>query len=147
MAITIGTHLGSVQITGVLGRGGMGEVYRGRDTKLKRDVAIKILPEEFSSDPERIARFHREARAIAALNHANIAAIHELGESGTTKFLVLELVEGDTLAQRIQRGPLPVEEALNIARQIAMPSPPRTKKASFTAISSPPISRSRLKVR
>src|SRR5437870_6806636 len=96
----------------------MGEVYRARDTKLKRDVAIKILPEEFSLDPERIARFHREARAIAALNHANIAAIHELGETRTTKFLVLELVEGDTLAQRIQRGPLPVEEALNIARQI-----------------------------
>src|SRR5438094_4103062 len=96
----------------------MGEVYRARDTKLKRDVAIKILPEEFSLDPERIARFHREARAIAALNHANIAAIHELGETRTTKFLVLELVEGDTLAQRIQRGPLPVEEALTIARQI-----------------------------
>jgi len=96
----------------------MGEVYRARDTKLKRDVAIKILPEEFSLDPERIARFHREARAIAALNHANIAAIHELGETRTTKFLVLELVEGDTLAERIQGGPLPVNEALNIARQI-----------------------------
>src|SRR2546425_1032016 len=96
----------------------MGEVYRARDTKLKRDVAIKILPEEFSRDPERIARFHREARAIAALNHANIAAIHELWEPRTTNFLVLERVEGDTLAERIQRGPLPVEEALNIARQI-----------------------------
>ncbi len=118
MSIAIGTKLGSHEITGVLGRGGMGEVYRARDTKLKRDVAIKILPEEFSLDPERIARFHREARAIAALNHANIAAIHELGETRTTKFLVLELVEGDTLAQRIQRGPLPLEEALNIARQI-----------------------------
>ena len=98
MSIAIGTKLGSHEITGVLGRGGMGEVYRARDTKLKRDVAIKILPEEFSLDPERIARFHREARAIAALNHANIAAIHELGETRTTKFLVLELVEGDTLA-------------------------------------------------
>ena len=118
MSIAIGTKLGAHEITGVLGRGGMGEVYRARDTKLKRDVAIKILPEEFSLDPERIARFHREARAIAALNHANIAAIHELGETRTTKFLVLELVEGDTLAQRIQRGPLPLEEALNIARQI-----------------------------
>jgi len=118
LSIAIGTKLGSHEITGVLGRGGMGEVYRARDTKLKRDVAIKILPEEFSLDPERIARFHREARAIAALNHANIAAIHELGETRTTKFLVLELVEGDTLAQRIQRGPLPLEEALNIARQI-----------------------------
>jgi len=118
LSIAIGTKLGAHEITGVLGRGGMGEVYRARDTKLKRDVAIKILPEEFSSDPERIARFHREARAIAALNHANIAAIHELGETRTTKFLVLELIEGDTLAERIQRGPLPVEEALNIARQI-----------------------------
>jgi len=118
LSIAIGTKLGSHEITGVLGRGGMGEVYRARDTKLKRDVAIKILPEEFSLDPERIARFHREARAIAALNHANIAAIHELGETRTTKFIVLELVEGDTLAQRIRRGPLPVEEALNIARQI-----------------------------
>src|SRR5881392_4208168 len=106
---TIPQTLGSFEVLSIVGRGGVGEVYRARDTKLKRDVAIKILPEEFSRDPERIARFHREARAIAALNHANIAAIHELGETRTTKFLVLELVEGDTLAQHIQRGPLPVE--------------------------------------
>src|SRR5947208_14112353 len=118
MSLEVGQQLGSYEIASLLGKGGMGEVYRARDTKLKRDVAIKILPEEFSLDPERIARFHREARAIAALNHANIAAIHELGETRTTKFLVLELVEGDTLAQRIQRGPLPLEEALTIARQI-----------------------------
>src|SRR5437870_9727658 len=118
MAITIGTHLGSVQITALLGRGGMGEVYRARDTKLKRDVAIKILPEEFSRDPDRVARFQREAEVLASLNHTNIAAIHDVRESQGARFLVLELVEGETLADRIARGPLAVEEALGIARQI-----------------------------
>src|SRR5436853_3287974 len=118
MAITIGSQLGSHEITALLGKGGMGEVYRARDTKLKREVAIKILPDEFSRDPDRISRFQREAEMLASLNHPNIAAIYDLEESQGSRFLVLELVEGDTLADRLQRGPLPVDEALNIARQI-----------------------------
>jgi serine/threonine protein kinase len=93
----------------------MGEVYRAQDTKLNRQVAIKVLPEAYASDPDRVARFHREAQAVAALNHPSIAAIYELAESGDTKFLVLELIEGDTLADRLRRGPVPVDEALAIA--------------------------------
>jgi len=96
----------------------MGEVYRGRDRKLKRDVAIKILPEEFSRDPERVVRFQREAEVLASLNHPNIAAIYDLEEAEGIRFLVLELVEGETLAERIQRGPIRIEEALEIGKQI-----------------------------
>jgi serine/threonine-protein kinase len=118
MGLTIGTHLGSHEITALLGKGGMGEVYRARDLKLKREVAIKILPEEFSRDAERVSRFQREAEVLASLNHPNIAAIHDLQETNGTRYRVLELVEGETLADRIARGPLPVEEALNIAIQI-----------------------------
>src|SRR6266508_2910411 len=97
----------------------MSEVYRAQDTKLNRQVAIKVLPDAYASDPDRVARFHREAQAVAALNHPSIAAIYELAESGDTKFLVLELIEGDTLADRLRRGPVPVDEALAIAKQIA----------------------------
>src|SRR5881296_2647715 len=118
MSIPVGTLLGSHQIMGILGRGGMGEVYRARDTKLKREVAIKILPEEFSRDPDRVARFQREAEVLASLNHPNIAAIHSLEEAEGSRFLVLEFVEGETLAERIRRGAIPVEEALNMARCI-----------------------------
>ena len=118
MSLSIGTQLGSHQITALLGKGGMGEVYRARDTKLKREVAIKILPDEFSRDPERVARFQREAEVLASLNHPNIAAIYDLGEANGSRFLVLELVEGDTLADRIRRGPIPMDEALNIAKSI-----------------------------
>src|SRR5438093_6601276 len=118
MALTIGTQLGSYEITALLGKGGMGEVYRAHDTRLKRDVAIKILPEEFSRDHDRLSRFQREAEALASLNHTNIAAIHDVQESQGARFLVLELVEGETLADRIACGPLPVEEVLGIARQI-----------------------------
>src|SRR5262245_48973998 len=118
MGITIGTQLGSHEITGVLGRGGMGEVYRARDTKLKRDVAIKVLPDEFSRDPDRIDRFQREAEMLASLNHPNIAAIYDLEEANDARFLVLELVDGETLAERIQRGPFPVEEVLSIGKSI-----------------------------
>src|SRR5262245_33983272 len=96
----------------------MGEVYRARDTKLKRDVAIKILPEEFSRDPERIARFQREAEVLASLNHPNIAAIYDLQEAQGSHSLIMELIEGDTLAERIKRGRVPVEEALQIAKNI-----------------------------
>jgi len=119
MGISIGQQLGSYEITALLGKGGMGEVYRAKDTKLKRDVAIKILPDEFSRDPERVSRFQREAEALAALNHQNIGAIYDLQQVDTTRFLILELVEGDTLADLlVKRGALPVEEALNIAQQI-----------------------------
>src|SRR2546428_9965117 len=110
MSLRVGTQLGSLEITGLLGRGGMGEVYRSRDTKLKREVAIKILPEEFSRDPDRVSRFQREAEVLAALNHPNIAAIYDVAEANDTRFLVLELVEGETLADRLQRGPIPIEE-------------------------------------
>lgn len=119
MRLAAGTQLGSYEVLGLIGAGGMGEVYRARDTQLKRDVAIKVLPAQFAADPERVARFHREAQAVAALNHPNIAAIYGLEEYVSTRFLVLELVEGETLAERIHRGPIPINESLNIAKQIS----------------------------
>jgi serine/threonine-protein kinase len=97
----------------------MGEVYRARDTQLKREVALKMLPESFASDPERVARFQHEAEVLASLNHPNSAAIHGLEESDGSRALVMELVEGETLADRIARGPSPIDEALPIAKQIA----------------------------
>ena len=118
LGLSPGFILGSHEIVGLLGAGGMGEVYRARDTKLNRQVAIKILPEAYAADPDRVARFHREAQAVAALNHPNIAGIHDLAESGGTKYLVLELIEGDTLADRLRRGPVPAEEALSIIKQV-----------------------------
>src|SRR5262252_1730960 len=118
MALTVGTQLGSHEITALLGKGGMGEVYRARDLRLKREVAIKILPDEFSRDVDRVSRFQREAELLASLNHPNIGAIYDLQEANNTRFLVLELVEGETLADRIQRGPVPAEEALKIAQSI-----------------------------
>src|SRR5215510_11523191 len=119
MSLTVGTQLGSHEITALLGKGGMGEVYRARDTKLKRDVAIKILPDEFSRDVDRLSRFQREAEALASLNHPNIAAIYDFEESNGLRFLVLELVEGETLADRLRRGPIPVDVSIKIAEQIA----------------------------
>ncbi len=119
MAPANGSRLGPYEILAPLGAGGMGEVYRAKDTKLGRDVAIKILPEAFAADPERLARFQREAQVLASLNPPHIAHIHGLEESGRVRGLVLELVEGETLAERIAQGPVPVDEALEIARQIA----------------------------
>src|SRR5437773_2507994 len=119
MTFTAGTKVGTYEILGPLGAGGMGEVYRARDTKLKREVAIKVLPDEFSRDAERIARFQREAEVLASLNHPHIAAIHHLEEFGESQLLILELVEGETMADRISRGPIPVDESLTIAKQIA----------------------------
>jgi eukaryotic-like serine/threonine-protein kinase len=124
MSLAVGTRLGSFEVTGVLGAGGMGEVYRARDTRLKRDVALKILPASFATDPDRLARFQREAEVLASLNHPNIAAIHGLEEGPAeagpyVHALVMELVDGETLADRIARGAIPVDEALPIARQIA----------------------------
>jgi serine/threonine protein kinase len=118
MAITIGTQLGCHEVLALLGKGGMGEVYRARDTKLKREVAIKILPDEFARDPDRVVRFQREAEVLASLNHPNIAMIYDVEEAGGARFLVLELVEGDTLADRLRRGPIAVDEALRIAKHI-----------------------------
>ena len=103
----------------LIGEGGMGQVYQATDTKLNRQVALKILPEAFASDPDRLARFQREAQVLASLNHPNIAQIHGIEESEDTRALVLELVEGPTLADRIAHGPIPVDEALPIAKQIA----------------------------
>src|SRR5713101_4648336 len=119
MGLSAGTRLGPYEIQAPLGAGGMGEVYRARDTKLGRDVAIKILPQIFTSDPERLARFEREARMLAALNHPYIGAIYGIEEAKSVHALVLELVEGDTLAEQLRRGSVPVAEALAIARQIA----------------------------
>ena len=119
MALAPGSRLGSYEVTAEIGAGGMGIVYRARDTKLGRDVALKVLPDLFADDPERLARFQREARVLASLNHPNIASIYGLEESGDTRALVLELVEGPTLAERIAQGAIPVEEALPIAKQIA----------------------------
>src|ERR1700736_5790012 len=101
MTLTAGSRLGPYEIRSALGAGGMGEVYRARDTKLKRDVAVKVLPEAFSHDPDRLARFEREAELLATLNHPNIAAIHGLEESNGVSAIILELVEGDTLAEVI----------------------------------------------
>ena len=114
-----GTKLGHYEISTLLGKGGMGEVWRARDTKLGREVAIKTLPEEFAKDADRLARFEREAKLLASLNHPNIAAIHGFEEDNGTHFLVLELVEGDTLGDRVKRGAIPVEESLKLALQIA----------------------------
>ena len=119
MGLAPGTRLGAYEITAAIGAGGMGEVYRARDTKLGRDVALKILPEAFTADGDRVARFRREAQVLASLNHPNIAAIYGFEDSGDTQALVLELVEGPTLSDRIAKGPIPREEALPIAKQIA----------------------------
>ena len=134
MSLAPGTRLGPYEITARIGVGGMGEVYRARDTKLQRDVAIKILPEAFAHDRERLARFDREARTLASLNHPNIGQIHGLEDSDSIKALVMELVEGPTLADRIAQGAIPLDEH--------SPSPSKSRKqwkrltsrASFIAI-------------
>src|SRR6516225_5962334 len=119
MPLVGGTRLGAYEIVAAIGAGGMGEVYRAKDTKLGRDVALKILPASFTNDPERVARFRREAQVLASLNHPHIAQIYGLEEVDDTQFLVLELVDGESLDKRIARGPIPVDEALGIAKQIA----------------------------
>ena len=124
MPLAPGQRLGSYEITAAIGKGGMGEVFRARDTKLGRDVAIKVLPAAFAQDPERLARFEREARVLASLNHTNIAHIYGfesalLADGTNLHFLVMEMVEGEDLAARLKRGAVPVDEAIAIARQIA----------------------------
>src|SRR6266849_2222329 len=119
MPLSTGTRLGVYEILAPIGAGGMGEVYRARDNKLGRDVAIKVLPESFAHDAERMARFEREAQVLASLNHPHIATIHGLEESNGVRALVMELVEGPTLAERIGGRAMPLDEALLIAKQIA----------------------------
>ena len=119
MTLPVGSTLSSYKILGPLGAGAMGEVYRARDTKLEREVAIKVLPEAFAEDEERLRRFEREAKTLASLNHPNVAHIHSVDQIEDTCFLVLELVPGETLEERLKRGPLPLDEAVDVCRQIA----------------------------
>jgi serine/threonine protein kinase len=119
VALTAGARLGPYEVIALIGEGGMGQVYRATDTNLKRAVAIKVLPPAFASDPERLARFQREAEVLASLNHPHIAAIHGLERADGTTALVMELVEGPTLADRIAQGSIPLDEALPVAKQIA----------------------------
>ncbi len=114
-----GSRLGPYEIVARIGVGGMGEVYRARDTRLQRDVAVKVIPSAMAADAERLARFEREAQVVASLNHPNIAAAYGLEEAGPIKALVLELVAGPTLAERLLQGPLAVDEAIRLARQVA----------------------------
>ncbi len=137
-----GSTLGHFEIVEPLGAGGMGEVYRARDGKLQREVALKLLPADLSADPERLARLEREAQLLAALNHQGIAAIYSLEQDGERRFLVLELVEGETLGERLAREPLPVDAALAIARQIAEALEPAHGAGIIIATSSPTTSRS-----
>jgi serine/threonine-protein kinase len=115
MQLAPGTRLGTYEVLETIGSGGMGTVYRARDSKLNRDVALKALPDAFALDPDRVARFAREAQLLASLSHANIAAIYGFEEIFDSLVLVLELVNGATLAERIEQGPMPLEEALPIA--------------------------------
>src|SRR2546427_8512092 len=119
MSITPGTRIGPYHVQSPLGAGGMGVVFRAHDTKLKRDVALKLLPDHFADDPNRLSRFQREAQLLASLNHPNIAQIYGLEASHNTQCIVMELVEGETIQERLLRGPMPVDEALPIAQQIA----------------------------
>ena len=119
MSLNVGDRLAHYDVTALIGEGGMGQVYQATDTKLNRQVALKILPEAFATDPDRLARFQREAQVLASLNHPGIAAIYGIEEQDDTRALVLELVEGPTLADRISKGPIPLDEALPIAKQIA----------------------------
>ena len=118
MALASGSKIGPYEIAALIGAGGMGEVYRARDTKLGRDVAIKVLPAAVADNPERLARFQREAKVLASLNHPNIATLHGPEDSGSVPALVMELVEGNTLAERIAAAPIPLEEAVPIALQM-----------------------------
>src|SRR6185369_1368185 len=119
MRLEPGAFVGPYQITAHLGSGGMGDVYRARDPKLQRDVAIKVLPEAFAADPDRVARFEREAQAIAALSHPGILSIHDFGRAGSLTYAVMEFLDGETLRQRLESNPLPSRRAIDIAAQIA----------------------------
>ncbi len=119
MALSTGTRLGPYEILAPLGAGGMGEVYKAKDTRLDRTVAVKVLPSDLAADPALRARFEREARAISALAHPNICTLHDVGEQDGQTFLVMEHLVGQTLAERLKKGPLPLDQALEVATQIA----------------------------
>jgi eukaryotic-like serine/threonine-protein kinase len=119
MALNSGSRLGPYEILAPLGAGGMGEVYRARDTRLERTVAIKILPLQLSSDPVHKQRFEREAKTISNLNHPHICVLHDIGQQDGVDYLVMECVEGETLAKRLEKGPLPLEQVLKLGAQIA----------------------------
>src|SRR5262245_46018326 len=118
MSLTPGARLGPYEITSPLGEGGMGIVFRARDTQLLRDVALKLLPAQFENDPQRLARFQREAQVLASLNHPNIAQIYGFQQTADSGAIVMELVEGETLADRLKRGPLPLPQVISVAKQI-----------------------------
>src|SRR5467141_4389795 len=118
MPLAPGTRLGPYEITAPLGAGGMGEVYRARDTRLERTVAIKILPEQFSADPVRKQRFEREARAISSLNHPHICVLHDVGSQDGTSYLVMEYLQGETLESQLRKGRIPLKQALEVGVQI-----------------------------
>jgi len=118
MSLTAGMRIGPYEVTSPLGEGGMGVVFRARDVKLQRDVALKLLPDHFAEDSDRLARFQREAQVLASLNHPNIAQIYGLEDSAAQRCIVMELVEGKTLDDRLRRGPIPIEETLHVARQV-----------------------------
>jgi serine/threonine protein kinase len=133
MSLAPGAKLGPYEIVAQIGAGGMGEVYRARDTKLGRDVAIKILPAEFAQQSDRVARFEREAQLLASLNHPHIAQIYAFEDSGGTHALVLEFVDGPTLTDRLADGPMSLEEALPLAKQMAEALEAAPNKGSFIA--------------
>ena len=119
MSLSAGTRLGPYEVLGLVGAGGMGEVYKARDTRLDRTVAIKVLPDHVSADPDRRARFEREAKSIAGLTHPNICTLHDVGEHAGSMFIVMEHLEGETLARRLEKAPLPIDQAVTIAVAIA----------------------------
>src|SRR5580765_1985962 len=119
MPLPPGTRLGPYEVVSFIGAGGMGVVYRARDTRLGRDVAVKVLPAVFARDPDRLARFEREARAVAAINHPNILAVHDIGSAEHSIFMITELLDGDTLRTRLSQGPLPARKSVDVAIQIA----------------------------
>jgi eukaryotic-like serine/threonine-protein kinase len=133
MALTSGTKLGPYEIQSPLGAGGMGEVYRARDTRLDRSVAVKILPAHLSSNPEAKQRFEREARAISSLNHPHICTLYDVGHQDGTDYLVMEFLEGETLADRLRKGPLSLQQVLNTASRSARASKELTAQEWFTA--------------
>ena len=141
--MTPGTRLGPYEILSLLGAGGMGEVYRARDSKLERDVALKVLLPSFTADADRLARFEREARLVASLNHPHIGAIYGFEDAGGVPALVLELVEGDTLDDRVRRGPFLWRMRWSSRNRLLTRSMPPTGPGSSIAISNPPTSRSR----
>jgi eukaryotic-like serine/threonine-protein kinase len=134
MPLGAGARLGPYEIQSGIGAGGMGEVYRATDTNLGRQVAIKVLPEALAEDPDRLARFEREAKTLAALNHPNIATIHGVEKSQGVYALVMELVEGEDLSERISRGPMPIDEALEVRSKLRKRSKRPTSTGSFTGI-------------